>query len=168
MLSRLVITFLPRSKRILISWLQSPSVVIWEPQKIKSDTVSTVSPSIYHEVMGPDAMILVFWMLSFKPTFCSRAHYWVQFCSFISPQSVTWPPPFLAFFLSLPSTTLPMFSLPSILAKIRLHSSTFLQDTGSPKLKFYLLYLKFYTSLFSYLLPTSLQIITSSQSDYYV
>ena len=60
MLSRLVITFLPRSKRLLISWLQSPSAVILEPPKIKSDTVSTVSPSISHEVMGPDAMILVF------------------------------------------------------------------------------------------------------------
>ena len=60
MLSRLVITFLPRSKRLLISWLQSTSTVILEPPKIKSDTVSTVSPSISHEVMGPDAMILVF------------------------------------------------------------------------------------------------------------
>ena len=69
MLSRLVITFLPRSKRLLISWLQSPSAVILEPPKIKSDTVSTVSPSISYEVMWPDAMILVFWMLSFKPTF---------------------------------------------------------------------------------------------------
>ena len=69
MLSRLVITLLPRSKRLLISWLQSPSAVILEPPKIKSDTVSIVSPSISHEVMGPDAMILVFWMLSFKPTF---------------------------------------------------------------------------------------------------
>ena len=68
-LSRLVITFLPRSKHLLISWLQSLSAVISEPSKIKSVTVSTVSPSIYHEVMGPDAMILVFWMLSFKPTF---------------------------------------------------------------------------------------------------
>ena len=57
MLSRLVITFLPRSKRLLISWLQSPSAVILEPRKIKSDTVSTVSPSSSHEVMGPDAMI---------------------------------------------------------------------------------------------------------------
>ena len=56
MLSRLVITFLPRSKRLLISWLQSPSAVILEPLKIKSDTVSTVSPSISHEVMGPDAI----------------------------------------------------------------------------------------------------------------
>ena len=59
-LSRLVITLLPRSKRLLISWLQSPSAVILEPKKIKSDTVSTVSPSISHEVMGPDAMIFVF------------------------------------------------------------------------------------------------------------
>ena len=70
MLSRLVITFLPRSKCLLISWLQSPSAVILvEPPKIKSDTLSTVSPSISHEVMVPDAMIFVFWMLSFKPTF---------------------------------------------------------------------------------------------------
>ena len=60
MLSRLVITFLPRSKRLLISWLQSPSAVILEYKKVKSDTVSTVSPSICHEVMGPGAMILVF------------------------------------------------------------------------------------------------------------
>ena len=74
MLSRLVITFLPRSKRLLISWLQSPSAVILEPKKIKSATVSTVSPSISHEVMGPDAMTLVFWMLSFKPTF-SALHF---------------------------------------------------------------------------------------------
>ena len=57
--SRLVITFLPRSKRILISWLQSPSAVILEPKKINSATVSTVSPSICHEVMRLDAMILV-------------------------------------------------------------------------------------------------------------
>src|SRR5574337_1228093 len=60
MLSRLVITFLPRSKHLLISWLQSPSAVILEPPKIKSVTISIVSPSICHEVMGPDAMILVF------------------------------------------------------------------------------------------------------------
>ena len=61
MLSRLAITFVPRSKRLLISWLQSPSAAILEPLKIKSDTVSTVFPSICREVMGPDAMILVFW-----------------------------------------------------------------------------------------------------------
>jgi len=60
MLSKLVVTFLPRSKCLLISWLQSPSAVILEPPKIKPDTVSSVSPSISHEPMGPDAMILVF------------------------------------------------------------------------------------------------------------
>ena len=59
MLSRLVITFLPKRKRLLISWLQSPSAVILELRNIKSATVSTVSPSISHEVMGPDAVILV-------------------------------------------------------------------------------------------------------------
>ena len=60
MLSRLIIAFLPRSKCLLISWLQSPSTVILEAKRIKSDTVSTVSPSISHEVMGLDAMIFVF------------------------------------------------------------------------------------------------------------
>ena len=65
MLSRLVVPFLPRSKRLLISWLQSPSAVTSEPKKIKSDTVSTVSPSISHEVMGLDAMIFIFWMFLF-------------------------------------------------------------------------------------------------------
>ena len=69
MLSRLVITFLPKSKRLLISWLQSPSAVILEPPKIKPLMVSIVSASICHEVMGADAMISVFSMLSFKPTF---------------------------------------------------------------------------------------------------
>ena len=59
-LSRFVIAFLPKNKHLLISWLQPPSAVILEPKKIKSVTVSTVSPSICHEVMGPDAMILVF------------------------------------------------------------------------------------------------------------
>ena len=68
-LSRFVITFLPRSKHLLISWLQSPSAVILEPRKVNSATVSTVSPFICNEVMEPDAMILVFWMLNFKSTF---------------------------------------------------------------------------------------------------
>ena len=75
MLCRLVIAFLPRSKRLLISWLQSPSAVILEPPEIKSVTVSIVSSSICCEVMGPDAMILVFWMLSFKPTFSVSFHF---------------------------------------------------------------------------------------------
>ena len=76
--SRLVITFLPRSKSLLSSWLQSPSAVILEPRKIKSDTVSTVSPSISHEVMGPEAMIFVFRMLSFKPTFSLSSFTFIQ------------------------------------------------------------------------------------------
>ena len=69
MLFRLVIAFLPRNKSLLISWPQLPSAMILEPLKVKSLTVCIVSPSICYEVMGPDAMILVFWMLSFKPTF---------------------------------------------------------------------------------------------------
>ena len=73
-LSSLVITFLPRSKCLLISWLQSPSAVILEPKKIKSVTVSTFSPSICYEVMGLDTLILVFWVLSFKPVFSLIFH----------------------------------------------------------------------------------------------
>ena len=65
MQSRLVITFLPRSKGLLMSWLQPPSAVILEPKRIKSVTVSTVSPSICHEVKGPDAMMLVFLNVEF-------------------------------------------------------------------------------------------------------
>ena len=71
MLSRFVIAFLPRSKRLLILWLQSPSAEILEPKRRKSVTVSVVSPSICREVMGPDTMIFVFRMLSFKPGFHS-------------------------------------------------------------------------------------------------
>ena len=69
MLSRLVIAFLPRSNSLLISWWQSPSTVIFEPKKRKSVSASTFSPSICHELMGPDTIILVFLMLSFQPTF---------------------------------------------------------------------------------------------------
>ena len=69
MLSGLVITFLSRNKRLLISWLQSLSAVILEPKKIKSLTVSIVSPSIYYEVMGPDAVTLMFLMFSFRSAF---------------------------------------------------------------------------------------------------
>ena len=71
MLSRLVIAFLPRRKHLLISWLQSPSAVILEPPKIKSVTVSIVSPSFCNEVMGLDAMIFIFWMLSLSQLFHS-------------------------------------------------------------------------------------------------
>ena len=69
MLYRLIIAFFPRSKRLLISWLQSPSAVIFEHKEIKSVTISTIDPYICYEMMGLDAMILVFWMLSFKPAF---------------------------------------------------------------------------------------------------
>ena len=68
-LSRFVIALLSRSKHLLILWLQSPSTVILEPQKIKSVTVSIVPSSICHEILGPGAMILIFWMMSFKPAF---------------------------------------------------------------------------------------------------
>ena len=68
-LSKFLTAFLPRNKCLLISWLQSPSAVILEPRKIKSVSVSTFSPSICHEVMGLNVMILVFWMLNFKPAF---------------------------------------------------------------------------------------------------
>ena len=81
-LSMLVVTLLPRSKRLLISWLQSPSAVILEPQKIKSDTVS---PSISYEVMGPDTMILVFCVSSFKPTFSLSSFTFIKRLSSSSP-----------------------------------------------------------------------------------
>ena len=91
MLSRLVITFLPRSKCLLISWLQSPSAVILEPPKIKPATVSIVYPSSCHEVMGLDAMILVFWMLSFKPAFSLASFIFIKrlFSSSLSAIRVT-------------------------------------------------------------------------------
>ena len=87
MLSRLVITFLPRSKCLLISWLQSPSAVILEPRKTRSLTVSIISPSICHEVMGLDAMILDFWMLSFKPNFSLSSLTFIK--RFISSSSLS-------------------------------------------------------------------------------
>ena len=74
MLSRFVIALLPGSNHLLISWLQSPSAVILEPKKRELVTVSTFSPSICHEVMGPDAVILLLWMLSFKPAFSFLFH----------------------------------------------------------------------------------------------
>ena len=87
MLSRLVIAFLPMSKCLLISWLQSPSAVIWEPQKTKPLNVSIVSPFICHEVMGPDATILVFWMFSFKSSFSLSSFTFIErlfSCSLLS------------------------------------------------------------------------------------
>ena len=78
MLSRLVIAFLPRSKHLLISWLQSPTSVILQPRKRKSVTVGIVSPSFCHEVLRPDAMIFVLWMLSFKPVFSTLLFHFHQ------------------------------------------------------------------------------------------
>ena len=78
MLFRFVIAFLPRSTCLLISWLQSPSTVILEPKKIKSVTASTFSPSICHEVMELDAMILVFRMLKFQPTFSASSFTFIK------------------------------------------------------------------------------------------
>ena len=91
MLSRFVIAFLHRSKRLLISWLQSPSTVILEPRIIKSVTASTFSPSIWHEVMGSDATNFIFWMLSFKPT----SYFHSKFLS-------GWPPGISTMFGTLP------------------------------------------------------------------
>ena len=89
MLSRLVTTFLPRLPRsLLISWLQSPSQVIWEPKRILV-TASMFSPSICHEVMEPDAMILVFWMLSFKPAFSPSSFTFIKRLFSSSSLSVT-------------------------------------------------------------------------------
>ena len=89
-LSRLVIAFLPRSKRLLISWLLSPSTVILEPPKIKT---LTVSPSFCHEVMGPDAMIFIFRMLSFKPFFSLSSFTFIKrlfSSSSLSAKRVVW------------------------------------------------------------------------------
>ena len=105
MLSRLVITFLPRSKGLLISWLQSPSAVILKPRKIKSATVSTVSPSICHEVIGLVAMMLVFWMLSFKPTF--SLSYFTFIKGFFSSSSLS---VYLRLLIFLPAILIPVYA----------------------------------------------------------
>jgi len=73
--ARLVMAFLPRSKHLLTSWLQPSFAVILDPEKIKSVSVSIVSPSICHEVLGLDVMIFIFWMLSFKPAFSLLSHF---------------------------------------------------------------------------------------------
>ena len=109
MLSRLVITFLPRSKCLLISWLQSTSAVILEPKKIQSVTVSIVFPSICHEVMGPDAMILVFWMLRFKPTFSLSSFTFIKslFSSSLLSAIRVVSPAYLRLLIFLPAILIP-------------------------------------------------------------
>ena len=112
MLSRLVITFIPRSQHLLISWLQSPSAVILEPPKIKSVTVSVVFPSISHEVMGPDAMILVYWMLSFKPSFSLSSFTFIKrlFSSFSLSAIRVMSPAYLRLLILLPAILIPAYS----------------------------------------------------------
>ena len=105
----MVIAFLLKSKHLLISWLQSPSAVILEPKKIKSVTLSNVSPSICHEVMGPDTMISVFWMLSFKPTFSPSSFTFNKrlfSCSSISAMRVV-PSAYLRLLIFLPAILIP-------------------------------------------------------------
>ena len=92
MLSRLVITFLPGSQRLLISWLQSPSAVVLEPPKINSATVSTFFPFIHHKVMGLDAMLLVFWMLTLWTLKCLQfRNYWCIILSALKILLLTLP-----------------------------------------------------------------------------
>ena len=114
MLSRLVITFLPRSKCLLISWLQSPFAVILEPKKIKSFTVPIVSRSVCHEVMGPDAIILVFWMLSFKSTFSLSSFTFIKrlFSSSLSAIRVV-SSAYLRLLIFLPAVLIPACASPS-------------------------------------------------------
>ena len=117
-LCMLVISFLPRSKHLLISRLQSPSVVILEPKImiiiIKSDTVSTVSPCISHEVMGPNAMILVLWMLSFQPTFSLSSFIFIKrlFSSSLSAIRVV-SSVYLRLLIFLPAILIPAYALSS-------------------------------------------------------
>ena len=114
-LSRFVIAFLPRSKYHLISWPQSLSTVILEPKKIKSVTVSIVSPSICHEVMGPDAMIFVFWMLSFKPAFSLSSFTFIKrlFSSFSLSATRLISSVYLRLLISLPAILIPVCDSPS-------------------------------------------------------
>ena len=115
MLSRLVIAFLPRSKCLLISWLQSLSAVILEPMNIKSVTVSMVSLCICHEVMEVDAMILVFWMLCFKPTFSLTSFTFIKrlFGSCLSAIRMV-SPTYLRLLIFLPIILIPACVSPSL------------------------------------------------------
>ena len=131
LLSRLVIVFLPRRKHLLISWLQSPSAVILEPKKIKSFTVSIVFPSICHEVMGPDAMILVFWMLNFKPTFSLSSFTFIK--RFLSSSSLSAirvvSSTYLRLLIFLPAILISACALPS-LAFLMMYSAYKLNKHG--------------------------------------
>ena len=101
-LPRFVIAYLPRSKHLLISSLQSPSAVILEPKKIKSVTVSIPSPSICHEVMEPDVMIFVVWMFNFRPAFSLSSFTFVN--SLFGSSSLSFSPQYFFFFFFKPET----------------------------------------------------------------
>ena len=115
-LSRLVIAFLPRSKHLLISWLQSPTAVILEPRKIKFVTISIVSPSMGHEVMRPDAMTLVFWMLNSKPAFLLSSFTFIKrlFSSSSLSAIRVEPSAYLSLLIFLPAILCLCFIQPSI------------------------------------------------------
>ena len=134
MLSKWVITFLPKSNHPLISWLQSPSAVILEPPKLKSLTISIVSPSIYYEVMGLDAMIFVFWMLSYKPTFSLFLFHFHQeaLSSLLSAIRVV-SSTYLSLLLFLPEILIPACtsSSPAFLMMIKPWSPAFQADSLS-------------------------------------
>ena len=116
MLSRWVIAFLPRDKHLLISWMQSPSAVILEPPKVKSVTVSIASTSIWHYVMGLDAMIFVFWMLSFKPTSSLSAFTFIKrlFSSFLLSAMRVVSSVYLRLLIFLPAILIPACALSSL------------------------------------------------------
>ena len=114
-LSRFVIAFLPRSKGLLIPWLQSPSTVILEPKKIKSVTVSTFPLYICHEVIGLDAMILVVWMLSFKPTFLLFSFTLIRIPWTVTCYTVTLPITTCKFCESLPNEIVRFLKISTII-----------------------------------------------------
>ena len=108
MLSRLVIAFPPRIKRLLISWLQSPPAVILKPKERKSVTVSIVSTFLCHELMGKDAMIFTFWLLSFKPTFSLSSFIFItRFFSSSSLSAIRVVSVAYLFFIFLPAILIP-------------------------------------------------------------
>ena len=131
MLSMFVIAFLPKSKHLIMLWLRSPSGVILEPPKIKSLTVYTFPPSICHEVMGPDAMIFAFWMLSFKPTFSLSSHFHqetLQFLFLFSIRVVS--SAFLRLLIFLPAILNPACVFSSSTAFLMIYSAYKLNEWG--------------------------------------
>ena len=138
MLSRLVIVFLPRRKRLLTSWLQSLSAVILEPKKRKSVTVSIVSPSICHEAMGRDAMIFIFQMLSFKPGFSLSSFTFIKrlFSSFSLSAIREVSSAYLRLLICFPAILIPAYdsSSPAFLMMYSVHKLNKQGDNSNPEL----------------------------------